>query len=569
MTKYLSYERFIDHDLFYTRDELVNQYGPSILKSFTNSLIVKSEELFNEYKNTDLIVVNENENKAISKKLLHDILTDEGMYKYVQTNLDNDLGVSLRIDYIIDATTIASIKLTRAELMMGLSQIIPELTQIEQMRFSVIKNTLSMYSCEQKYRNYIHHVNIDGTDLEIKASILLDILNCDEKKFQEFLNGNINYGYDTDCLAYALVDFMERERILIKYVLPTACYERYRSICNFSLIDFESLNKNRITNDLDANGESLLAKITITDELREYLEEDASTTYSKLEKAIFYYIKLCEVLTLDENYFSDTNSLEDKHEDISYINQITPTNNKIIKYDFVILYAKLLSELGINFTLDQSLMAGVKKTNKLLTFRYGEYLVGLTSFANLDKNDLTNVKINATLNNLTSLNKNEFTKKKFNELVERIYREIIAKREKKELFSESLTQYKTNMDSKYISLIDKIYILLVEISRKKLKGVDSLAYQNKIFSNIFKDDDNVKLNFLCRETKDNYLSLVSIVSIKREDNYNYFLVDPDLDELTAITSEELTNILGMKKIYYIDDKKVPGIQVEVGEKYVK
>ena len=571
MSEFLSYEKFLNQENFYTQDEIINQFGTPTGRNLTNSLVIKNEELFNSYQNVDLISISSQEEKKVSKKLIHDILSDTGMFKYIQTNLDNDLGIAVRIDYIIDKDSIASIKITKAELIDSINQIIDELTQKEKMRFAVIKNSMRSYSCEQRYRDYIHQVYIDGHLLDIKASILIKILTCDEETFVEFLNGNINFGYDKECLAYALVDFIERQRIFIKYDLPEVARERYNSIKNYSLIDYESLNKNRVNNDLDRNGESVLDKITISDELNNYLNEHIDKTYSKLEKAIYYYLRLCEVLTYDQNYFlAESTSILENHESIENINSITPENNQIIKYDFVIIFAKILSLLKIDFTIDQNLMAGSFSNGQMLSFRYGEYLISLNSIANLGESDLTNVKINDEIVNLSSINKNYVTKIKFRELVNKIYNDINLKREKQETFKQSLEKYKSTINTENIKIQDKIYVLLLEISRQELKGIDAISYQKKLFKTLFGNSNNVSINFLCRENSDSYLTPITIVSVLKDNNYTYFMVDLKAnDSVSTITKEQLTNILGLREIYYINEDTIPGISKNVGEKYVR
>ena len=303
MSIIVEYEKLLDKDVFYTREEVEKQYGQSIKKNIALSLVVKDEKIFLEYKEKDLIVINESENKRVSKKLIHDLLNDEGMYKYLLLNLNNDLGVAARIDFIIDQESIVSIKITRKEFINALNQINDELSRKEQMRSAIIKSSWRQFSCEQRYRNATYNLFIDNTSLEIPVNTLIRIFTLSDENFKSFLTGNLSFGYAKEILAYALVDFIERERILIKYDFPDNLIERYENIKNYSLIDFESLNKNLIKNDLDENDESIIGKITISDELREYLNHDLNPRYSNLEKAIYFYIKLCEIFSLDSNYY--------------------------------------------------------------------------------------------------------------------------------------------------------------------------------------------------------------------------------------------------------------------------
>lgn len=577
MSKSFDYEKFLDRNLFYTHEEVANEYGHSIKKNIASSLVLKSEDLFLEYKNNDLIEVDEIEHKSVSRKLVHDLLSDEGMYRYLQNNLSNDLGIAARIDYIIDIKSVASIKLTRREFIEALNQMSGELSQHELMRSAVIRSSWVLFSCEQRYRNTLHKTFINDSCLDIPASVLIRILSCSEDEFNKFINGDINFGYAKEILAYALVDFVERERILIKYVFPKNVIDRYENIKNYSLIDFESINKNRIKNDLNEYGESIIDKIELSSELKEYLNAEIADTYSNLEKAIYYYIKLCEVFSLDDNYYLSTSqSLLEEHTNTDNINSKTPSNNKVAMYDFLSIYASLLSELKIDFTLNQTLMNGGEVGSNLLTFKYGEYLVSISSLANPSESDLTNVKINDRLTNITSINKNKVTKAKFKELTDRIYKDIQNKRTDKKTFQESLAAYKQTLSYSKMPITDKIYILLKEITRTDLKGLELSGYTKKLFSSLFKGNKNIAINILAKRVDNStYLTPVIIVSYLGLE-YHYLVVDKSIgNSLRSVSLDELTSLLSENKYYYIDSKNVPssteipGISRYVGDKIVR
>lgn len=577
MSKSFDYEKFLDRDLFYTHEEVANEYGHSIKKNIASSLVLKSEELFLEYKNNDLIEVDELEHKSVSRKLIHDLLSDEGMYRYLQNNLSNDLGIAARIDYIIDLKSVASIKLTRRDFIEALNQMSGDLSQHELMRSAVIRSSWVLFSCEQRYRNTLHRTFINDSCLDIPASVLIRILSCSEDEFNKFINGDINFGYAKEILAYALVDFVERERILIKYVFPKNVIDRYENIKNYSLIDFESINKNRIKNDLNEYGESIIDKIELSSELKSYLNAEIDDTYSNLEKAIYYYIKLCEVFSLDDNYYLSTSqSLLEEHTSTDNINSKTPSNNKVAMYDFLSIYASILSELKIDFTLNQTLMNGGEVGSNLLTFKYGEYLVSISSLTNPSESDLTNVKINDRLTNITSINKNKVTKAKFKELTERIYKDIQNKRTDKKTFQESLAAYKQTLSYSKMPITDKIYILLKEITRTDLKGLELSGYTKKLFSSLFKGNKNIAINILAKRVDNStYLTPVIIVSYLGLE-YHYLVVDKSIENsLRSVSLDELTSLLSENKYYYIDSKNVPstteipGISRYVGDKIVR
>lgn len=570
MTK-MQYEMFLPSTAFWTLDEIVEEYGSTYKKNFANSLILKDESLFNAYKNEDLITVSiQDEEKQISKKLIHDMLSQEGMYKYLQTNIDNSLGIALRIDYIIDKDTFLSIKITRAELIEALNSISEELNQKEKIHSAFIKNSLHLFSCQQKYRNYDHSCFIEDNQYTVSATNLLSILTMDDESFKAFLDGKINYEYPKEYIAYVLVDFVERERIFTKYVLPENVYKRYKDIKNYSLIDFESLNKNRVKNDINEDGESILDKIEISDELMLKLDEQKEDYYSKMELAIYYYLKLCEVLTFNNEYFI-TQNIDTTSEKLDNVSTITPVNNQVTTYEFLLLFAKILSKLDIDISFDQTIFAGIINGTNKLTFKYGEYLVALNSLDCIGKSDLTNVKVNDKISNLVCFNKNEVTKKKFNELVEKIYNDIIAKKENQERFRQAVNRYKNTYQYTKTSVRDKLYLLLKEICRTDLKGLQIISYEKKIFDNIFKNNPNIDINFICSlDEETSYVKPISIVSIFDSDKYNYFAIDGTKDnKIEFLSQDDLIEMFETRTYLYLDKKTIPGIDNTVGEVYAR
>lgn len=573
MSIIVEYEKLLDKDVFYTHEEVKKQYGQSISKNIALSLVVKDEKIFLEYKEEDLIVINESENKKVSKKLIHNLLTDAGMYKYLLLNLNNDLGVAARIDFIIDQESIGSIKITRREFINALNQISDELSRKEQMRCAFIKSSWKQFSCEQRYRNTTYQLFVDNTSLEIPVNTLIRIFTLSDENFKSFLAGNLNFGYAKEILAYALVDFIERERILIKYDFPDNLIERYENIKNYSLIDFESLNKNLIKNDLDENGESIIGKITISDELRKYLNRDLNPRYSNLEKAIYYYIKLCEIFSLDSNYYlAMSPEILEINQNIDNIKTKNLSNNEISLYAFLTIFASLISELNIDFTLSQSLMNGEDLGKAKLTFRYGEYLVAINSLVTPEKSDFINVKVNDKIINLISINNNKVTNKKFAELRDKVYEDIRRKRENRKSFQESLVSYRDTFKYSKINTQDKLYILLKEITSTNLKGLDMVGYEKKLFKALFANNSNIAINILAKKNgEEEYLTPVTVVSI-RDIDYHYLVVDEtNQDILRSVSLDELISLLSDNCYYYIDDKEnsIPGVSRYVGDKIVR
>ena len=63
---------------------------------------------------------------------------------------------------------------------------------------------------------------------------------------------------------------------------------------------------------------------------------------------------MCKLLTYDDEYFAvnQKGPATEKHKDVNYVSNINLTNNRVVCFEFNLIYSKLLDELGINFKAD-------------------------------------------------------------------------------------------------------------------------------------------------------------------------------------------------------------------------
>jgi len=224
---------------------------------------------------------------------------------------------------------------------------------------------------------------------------------------------------------------------------------------------------------------------------------------SNMEKAIYIYIKMCKVLTYDDEYYAVNQEgiIASKHKDISHISNITPNDNKVVCFEFNLIYSKLLSELGINFASDYKNMIGeaygVAHSN--LEFRCDKFLIQADSVTSILLGDMTNAKLNQPLKGLKCINKNENTKEEFNKILSKIYN-LIVKNERKsvkegnveytENFNDLVNEYLYISDSEQqITIDEKISVLLSKLNSKNIKGIDYLSYVIQLRKVLFNEEE--------------------------------------------------------------------------------
>ena len=566
-------EQELPKDIFYSYSQVVREYGQSYEHFIRNSLLVKDEATFKKYKSSNLITIETlNGKKSVSKDLLLDLISYEGLYKYLITNMDNEFSLAARIDYFENGDIKDSIIINRAELSIFLLKLnMGELNTQQKIRISTLCNFTKLNSLEKKFQNDEHIAVVDGEVVSIKVSDLLKVLTMKEEEFTQFVYGKNPFAYSKEIIVYMLNDFIKRNRIMEKYHLDEYIIKRYKDLEAQSIIDYESINKNLKANDDDLEGNSLIEQITINEQLYEEVFKYHKNTYSSLETAMYVYVRLCELLTYDQGYYAspktdDVNKLED-------VNNISLTNNAVTNYEFLLLYTALLREMKIRYTLDNRLLGG-NADKASITFRSGEYLVKVDTLSDVLNSDFTNAKINAPLTGLICLNQNQISKQKFEELFYKIIKELIETKKERILFEGSLQEYHNKYARTDLSFKDKFYVLLKDIARPNLKGIDAIAYQKKVFENLFGNDDRISINFISsmiNNYKDYTYTPLTIITLKTNDEVRYYMIDPNHQNIVERISEsELEEYFLSGEYAYLDEvDEIPELELVSGVKYVR
>lgn len=572
---YVAYETNLPKNVFWKKSEILDKYGPSYELFIKDSLLVKDREFFRKYKEDDKVVINTiNGEVSISKKLLLDLLTNEGMYKYLLNNITNNHGNVVNISYFLAGKIYDSIIIKRSELLLLYEKLDDNLlSDLAKIRIVMIRSTTSTHSCKKRYSERYHETEIDGKKYCVQASILLDLLTMPESEFLEFVSGSAKYPYDKEHMAYLVVDFVERERIFEEYALPEEMLLRYQNLRSYKDIDFEVLNKYGKTNDEDGLGESIVHKCYLNSELESAIWSSCPEEYDNLERALYAYIRMCDILTYDQEFFSTNghDGIALQHDDLERIMRITPKNNSVIHTEFVTIFSKILSELGIQYTVDYNRMGSYSEGYSWIKFRYAEYLVTADPLKNVIMNDMSRMKMGEPLVGLKSNNNNKVTNDKFLEKFYKVYSNYMRIKNQEEHIQDILSAYRMMHEAEDFSLSDKLCIFFKNVSESPFLGVDALAYQQKIFDMLFKNE-KISLHFISSNVnsyKGYAYTPVSVISLS--DGIKYYLIDVNNPQvISPISKGELTNMFEIGYYAYINkDDKIPGINLSEEKNYVR
>lgn len=556
-----SYEGFLDKNRFYTDSELKEMFDENYKSDFGSSLVLKNFDDFRAYSpdglsEDEVITINvDGEERKISKNLIKDLIEDEGMYRYLLLNMDNNLGIAAKILFVTD-NCCYYIKLLRVEMAASLDKISCDYETNNSfnvkvnMRIGLIQSMFTEKSLLAKSYgdNKLFEVGIDGKRVILPEEYIVKLLVMGNKK--DFL-GELDkdkYGYSKEIICYAIVQYVERNRILHKYSLSKKTLNFYKRLKNYEIVDFESLNKNRISNVYSTLEEdsTILDTVEVPSYIIDLINNFPHKNYSPLEIALYLYIEL-------SYYYS-------KYLEESEIKDESSTNN------FILIFANILELLGISFTVSQNVIANVSLNRNKITFSSGEFMCSIDSNKEINLNDIMSNKVSNEYLSLTSSNTALVSKIKFKELTKKIYADYIDDKKKEIELDQNLNKYKYQFS---ISILDKstrVRLFLHAIGRKDLKGFDNIEYIINVFNNIFGNDSSVTLGFLLT-SKTNTIGGTPIIVFTFSDPVRYIVINNEDDTpISEVSESELVGLFD--KGYYLYSANQT-LEFRNGEKYVR
>ena len=553
------------------------------LQRISDYTLFATKEDIDFIKNSKTIAVGDID---VYTEFLKRILEDDNYFEYacryfydatdkfiVSSIINGDLGVNIRYD---KTTIINGIK----ELI-NTNQI--SLNTEEKERFEKLRSYISYDKFLEKYKNYEYKVLIDGVNYSIPFENMINLMRLSDDKFNEICHDDnikdIN-GLPKEYLIYATCKFLRENNIIDNYELPDNYVKRHNSLYSMQVIDLEAINKYVVTTDVKYK------EIKIDSDLEKVIMDGFPYDASELEMAIYIYIKMCKVLTYDEEYYAvnQMGVATEKHRSTSHIASITPQNNQVVCFEFNIIYAKFLNMLGINFTSNYVSCIGEDYGygHANLDFRCGKFLVNADSVTSILQGDIANSKINLPLEGLKCLNKNLDTQYEFKSAYQKIYK-LIVSQEKDfnnknafyiQSFDELLEEYVHKTDNlKNISLDERLSIIINKVNKKGMVGIDVLSYALHLRKILFNEEErknNVKIIIIRNNEpfdKDKVAMPSVIVALNKEgfknnpDKTVYFYYNPN-KELVVVTSEELQSKFDEGIFEYVanDDPQIPGIK---------
>lgn len=543
------------------QEQLLKEY-PYLARTLNHNIVL-SEETSKYYKSFPVIL-------GKRTQLAIDLLCSDFIYeKYTSKLIDGTLLTStLNVFEIYFGDTLVINSFSKIELFKVLSYLMNEQIFVpsskEKERFNALKQSVSLENLISERNSF--QIRVDNIPYKISSQTIIDFISLSPSKRKAMkMYANIPIKH----MAYLAVHFIKDTKLLDNYEVSDKIKTSIESLESYQEIDFESTNQ-YLKND-DPNEQ----KISINPELKSKILESIPEGLDNLQKAIFIYMKMCEILTYDDEFYAVNQQgvVAFKHEKIDHINEITLSNNRVVCYEFNAIYSVFLKQLGFNYrTISRGYMDDFGGGHAFLTFKSGEYIIKVDSVTGVLNGDIPRVKQKLPLEGIIILNKNKDTKEKFKAELKRM-EGLYYKIGKEPTFKETLKAYEQSSPNiTIIPFSEKLAIFFTKLKNNNYAQVDRLGYIQILKKTLFSQlelDNNISISYVRNNHPLPDLEAESIVVIAIDDDTSdetkYYIYNARLG-LNEIEKEELQERFDNGHYDYINPKSkpnIPGIKKEV------
>lgn len=542
-------------------EQILKEY-PYLARTLNHNIVL-SEETSKYYKSFPVIL-------GKRTQLAIDLLCSDFIYeKYTSKLIDGTLLTStLNVFEIYFGDTLVINSFSKIELFKVLSYLINEQifdpSSKEKERFNALKQSVSLENLISERNDF--QISVDNISYKVSPQTIIDFISLSPSKRKGMkMYANIPIKH----MAYLSVHFIKDTKLLDNYEVSDKIKTSIESLESYQEIDFESTNQ-YLKND-DPNEQ----KISINPELKSKILESIPEGLDNLQKAIFIYMKMCEILTYDDEFYAVNQQgvVAFKHEQIDHINEITPSNNRVVCYEFNAIYSVFLKQLGFNYQIISSgYMDDFGGGHAFLTFKSGDYIIKVDSVTGVLNGDIPRVKQKLPLEGIIILNKNNETKEKFKAELKRM-EDLYYQIGKEPTFEETLKAYEQSSPNiMIIPFAEKLAIFFTKLKNNNYAQVDRLGYIQILKKTLFSQlelDNNISISYVRNNHPLPNLEAESIVIIAIDDDMSdetkYYIYNARLG-LNEIEKEELQERFDNGHYDYINPKSkpnIPGIKKEV------
>ena len=551
------------------------------LKSLTNRFIILDSSKINldelRKAKQDFKIPIRKKTVSYSTELIKELLNNPNYYSNLIEVLKYDKTSYVKPCILKNGDPMVYFPMLKSQFVKIINHIISngeiELTETIQKQIDEIKALTSTTPLKQS--DEVFEITIDDNDLTFPVSKLVRFFESGYKLYDFSKNQNIVFeGLNKNELGYVLKEFASKYNLFDRFVLPDESYGFYLDLLNDTFVNTAHFNTITKTKD------DFINDVILNKELVNHVLKNMPENYSKLEQAIYIYIKLCQTLTYDPEFYASNQEGKSAefHEDISRISKITPNNSEVVCYEINQIYGKFLNMLGINYVSNVEFPFVYGKGHANLEFRINDMLIAADAVTSIIQGDLFNAKVNERIMGLTCYNKNEQVRIQYKKVLEKVHTHIVNNEPNKYLgksgFNSWLDIYNslTSNTQPQIKPEEKFDILKTQIKKLPLPKMENFSYLLKLSKILFNKEyengqfDVIIGNELTKLDKVKFMPLAVLVyspdHINANPQKNSYLTFNHNGEFNEISYNQLKQYFEVGKYDYLKQSKVriPGIE---------
>ena len=525
-----------------TRERLISKYPDLIKKRFWTPISEQRGNLYNDGKKVYILdpLSGLHHHLNISNDAIRDIFTDLTTLAKVVDYFRVDTKEPFEFIFEKYGVVLDNYSLSKYEIIKGIEEFIHtgdlDDRSSANFAFNALYPLVSNQVLIDRYNDGKYTISLDGTEYTIPTKDIISLLLSPNGTYKDIIAQDEISGIPTECYMHALSQFVFREAIGESYYLTDNIVKRCQNLNEFRDRDFEAVNK------LVTTDNPFLDQISIHPDLENAILSDMPEDYSDIEKAIYIYLKMCQTLTYDPEFYivDQKGPLTEKHRKIENTALITPENNKIVCYEFSAIYSKFLADQNINHRLyrtfsnenEQVYGRGHFRTD----FRCGKFLICADSITGILDSDLTSAKTDWNIHGIDATNQNKATRVEFRQTLKKVIADIKEQQfgvaPPREPEEDDLKIYEPTF-STYESVIDeyaairpvldnmpfeaRVQLMFEQLERQQLEGVDAHAYLLQLRKSLFtpeEQEQNIDITILKHNTgePEHPVDVVSVIT---------------------------------------------------------
>lgn len=511
------------------------------------------------------------EEHEFARKIVELILSEKKYRDYI-TKLFKGVIDIFQIAYPCNGDLCGNKRITRKNILnyFDIAKSQKKYTKEEQEYIDRLKKLSGLESFKKSVYNEVFKDEIDGESFEISGKNIIELLTIKEEKYRQFIEENKN-NKKLYFLFYLTRQVLLGKNVINNYDFGPKINERVHRIIYYQDLDVEALNQLYTPKEDDI-------EITIDKKLEEKILKDMPKELTKLEQALYIYMKMCTIFMYDEEYFAvnQRGPATLKHQNPEYISTINLENNELVCFEFNAIYAHFLKKLNIFYETIREHSDTYGLGHEYLMFRNGKYLIDVDAVTHVLFGDMTNVVTHAPLTGLKCVNDNEETKEEFQEMLKKVYIIIQEEISYRSTFYQNVSDYKTlkqlyGENDPRISLKERVKMLIEYIETSNMQDMRAYTYllflKEKLFTET-EQKNNIDIRLVKNETPLNSAKLADVLAIitindvdlRTKSEENIYMTYKVGGIITEVTKEELEDLF-TSHVDYIDrnTELIPGL----------